>query len=512
MARAQLFLQWSLICRPRGLSYLSLLSLSGSTGHWGMFRIMFGFGSGLSTRVFAMMSILLLFLPWLSDLLLYNKVNTTIITVYDTAHTYNATAGVGPFNTSLVEPFIKQLNSMSPPSYPYQILPFSIYAVVYNLMANPWYSTVMEPISCPDPAGRCESYLLSGGTLLMEPAIPSGYDSFPFVKVDNVPAVQLEFTPSSNHSFSDSDCQVFGQANTLIAIRLCVAPSPSLPGSLDAGLFVCRNGTSPSPSAENSTALKCNPVSSISPSTFPNITTSFSLHTRTATLTLAQSNLSITSVSSLSPPLPFTHPLSSPSSLTAYRTALSLLLNFTRAGIPPPSSIAESFWSAGSNLDIFSTSGQLTHSFQSILAFPVWLFNTNNYGNLETWEHDTSSLPGEFHTTARVVRPYGKIKFDGVMVVVYVVLQGAVLGVLWGLWGWGLWEEWTLKGRDETGEGVRAGGENGMSMPVISNYPLFDIVFKARVGSGLGGKEVLTAGDGDIVRVMGEERVHVKME
>ena len=55
LSRALLFLQWSLICRPRGLSYLSLLSLSGSTGHWGMLRILFGLGSGLSTRAFAVM-------------------------------------------------------------------------------------------------------------------------------------------------------------------------------------------------------------------------------------------------------------------------------------------------------------------------------------------------------------------------------------------------------------------------------------------------------------------------
>jgi len=55
MARALLLLQWTLISRPRGIAYLSLLSLSGSTGLWGMFRIMFGFGSGLSTKAFAMM-------------------------------------------------------------------------------------------------------------------------------------------------------------------------------------------------------------------------------------------------------------------------------------------------------------------------------------------------------------------------------------------------------------------------------------------------------------------------
>jgi len=115
-----------------------------------------------------------------------------------------------------------------------------------------------------------------------------------------------------------------------------------------------------------------------------------------------------------------------------------------------------------------------------------------------------------------VVRPYGKIKFDGVMVVVYVVLQGVVLVVLWGLLGWTLNGGRDMVPEGENGEVIRGGrGErrsNGGMMPVISNFPLFDIAFKARVGRGLNGKEVWRAGDGDIVRMMGDERVHVKME
>ncbi|KAK4445350.1 hypothetical protein QBC34DRAFT_441760 [Podospora aff. communis PSN243] len=495
MARALLFLQWSLICRPEGLSYLSLLSLSGSTGSWGLFRIMFGFGSGLSTRAFAVMGIMLLFLPWLSDLLLY--INTTIITVYDTAHSYNATAGVGPFNASLVEPFIKQLNSMSPPDYPYQVLPYSIYAVVYNLMANPWYSTVVDPIACPDPSNRCESYLLSGGTLLMEPTIPPGYESYPLIKVPNVPTVQLDFTPplapELTHTFPPSDCDIFDHPTALIAIRLCITPSPSHPNHLNAALFICPNGTTPSPSGPICTPPQTSPLPQTPqpPHILPNLTTTFTLHTRTATLLLSQSNLSITSTSSLSPPLPNPIPTSS---LASYRTALSLLLNYSASGIPPPSSIAESFWSASSNAQILRSSGQLSHSFQSILAFPIWLFNANNYGNLETWGHQTGSLPGEFRTTASVVRGYGKIRFDGTMVGVYVVLQGVVLVGLWGLWV----GDWRWGGR-----------ERGV---VVSSFPLFDLVFKARVGGGVEGKEVGGMGDGEVVRLMGGRRVFVKME
>ena len=55
VSRALLFLQWGLICRPQGLAYRSLLSLSHSTAHWGMLRILFGSGSEFSTRAFAVM-------------------------------------------------------------------------------------------------------------------------------------------------------------------------------------------------------------------------------------------------------------------------------------------------------------------------------------------------------------------------------------------------------------------------------------------------------------------------
>ena len=424
--------------------------------------------------------------------MLTEPVNTTIIVVYDTVHSYSSTAGLGPFNASLVAPFIKQLNSLSP-GYPFQVLPFSVYAVVYNLMANPWFSTVLQPIECPD-SRHCESYLLSGGALLMEPWIPPGYESWPLIKVDNVPAMQLEYapitSPSHENVFSDSECQVFGENGVLIAIRFCVAPSASLPGVLNAGLFVCRNGTSASRAG-----LTCNQTTA---GTFPNITTSFSMHARTATLTLAQSNLSIVSVSDLSPPTPFLLPTSD---LEAYRMGIAFLLNFTAAGIPPPSSIAESFWSAGDT--VLQTSGQLMHSFQSILAFPVWMFNANNYGNLDIWDHDTGSLPSSFRTRASIVTPYSKIKFDGVMVVVYTVLQGATLLVLWGLLAWACWSY-------VRGMGLYSAGD--ASELAISSYLLFDIAFKSMVKVGMEGKEIWRAEDADVERLMGSEKIYVKME
>src|SRR3954463_16824253 len=65
--------------------------------------------------------------------------------------------------------------------------------------------------------------------------------------------------------------------------------------------------------------------------------------------------------------------------LPAYRDALRWLLNYTAADLPPPSSIAESFWSSQKLLADPSTWGILSQNFQSLLVFPFWLFNSNNW-------------------------------------------------------------------------------------------------------------------------------------
>ncbi len=48
--RALLCIQWGLIRRPDGLSYLSLLALSRSTADWGTLRLIFGRGSSWTSQ------------------------------------------------------------------------------------------------------------------------------------------------------------------------------------------------------------------------------------------------------------------------------------------------------------------------------------------------------------------------------------------------------------------------------------------------------------------------------
>lgn len=159
-------------------------------------------------------------------------VNTSIITVYDTAYTYNATAGVGDFNASLVQPFLNLLASLGP-QYQFDILPYTYFAAAYVLVMNPLIATVSTPVKCVDDG--CVSYLLSGGLEMVAPWIPKGYDSFPMVKINSAPSVQLDFTDPVSGSFLDSDCDVFGQLGFTIGIKFCVTAVPGSSESLRAG-------------------------------------------------------------------------------------------------------------------------------------------------------------------------------------------------------------------------------------------------------------------------------------
>ena len=156
------------------------------------------------------------------------------MTVYDTADIYNTSAGVGPFNSSLIQPFIESLQATAP-DYPYQVLPFTYFAAVYILVANPLISTISSPVHCLD-GSNCISYLLSGGLEMVAHWTPEGYEEYSMVKIDRVPSVQLDFSRPTSDKFYSTDCSIFGQSGTTIGIRLCVAQDQSTLGLVRAGL------------------------------------------------------------------------------------------------------------------------------------------------------------------------------------------------------------------------------------------------------------------------------------
>ncbi|KAI1767922.1 hypothetical protein GGR53DRAFT_480172 [Hypoxylon sp. FL1150] len=461
-------IQWIMINRQNGLSYPHLLALSPTTSISGLLSLVHSSSSKTPAQIWAILRATTSVVVWIAGLLLF--FNTTLVTVYDTAITYEATAGVGPFNGSLVQPFLQALRATAP-GYPYTILPYTYFAAVYTLVLNPLISSVSEPVSCQD--GKCFSYLLSGGLEMVAPWVPEGHIDYPMIKIDPVASLQMDFTQYASDEFEEVDCDIYGETGFTIGIRLCLVHEPTLPGSLRAGLFVCMNGT------DGDNCQVSQPA--------PNMTTTMSVFTRQATVVTARSNYSIINVESLTPPVPLIEGID----LQSYRAALNWLLNSSAANVPPPSSVSQSFWSSPAQMMDNSTYGILSQNFQSILAFPFWLFNENNWGNVETKSNQTNpALPAYFRTQASIVSPYSKIRFDPTMFALFVALQGLATALTWAalLWAWRV----------------------SQSLPTSSSFPLFDFAFRARLEGDVEVSETPVNKNRDIIRLMKDITVHKK--
>lgn len=147
-------------------------------------------------------------------------------------HSYNVTAGVGPFNGSLVQPFRDFLHTLAP-TYQFETLPYSYFAGAYTLVINPLVSVVAETRGCSD--NLCASYILSGGLEMVIPWVPQGYDDHSMVMVKNAPSIQVDFTGPTMERFNESDCDVFGETRVAIGIRLCLSQTPSNPETIRTG-------------------------------------------------------------------------------------------------------------------------------------------------------------------------------------------------------------------------------------------------------------------------------------
>ena len=403
-------------------------------------------------------------------------VRTSLIVVFDTVHSDTVTAGVGPFNASYVAPFFESLKALEP-GYPFNILPYSYTGQVHDLITNPFYTTTTDPIECQnngqDSVAQCAAYLLSGGIVNMVPWIDEGFPEHSQIRIERAPAIHVEFTSlPAGKTFDAASCQLFGSNTTIIAAKFCL--SQFSPTQLDAAIFVCTGGL-----------LNGECVSTSPP---PNITTRFSFHRRFATVLAAKSNLTITEASNLTSPLPISL---SASEVVAYRSILAWLLDFSASNIPAPSSIIESFWSSHEQLKHSFSQGVILREFRSVLVFPLWIFNANNYGNPGLSDRVLStSLPKEFYTTASVVRSYTKIKFEPTLVQVFAVFQGVAILFVWAVLVWAV--------------SVRR------SLPEISSFPIFDAEFKAEARGHQvpDAKGVWAYRDGDILDSMR----HVKVE
>ncbi|KAI9146898.1 hypothetical protein HJFPF1_13468 [Paramyrothecium foliicola] len=426
---------WIMMRRPGGFTYLSFLGLSPSTGYLGSLRLAFTVPWSLvplMTRLWALLKVVLKGGAWLSGLVLF--INTSSPMVYDHGYSYNITAGVGPFNSSLVRPFINFTQSLAPPDSEETVLPQTYLSTVNMLVMSP-----VITMSAPQARGATQdddgtSYLMVGGLESVTPWVPETYHEYGQVRLDKVPSIQLNFNLSTNTTFSDGDCDTFGQDGISIGMRLCVSNDPSRPASIRSGLFICPNGTN---------SDSCHPPEG----NLPNVTLTASFSARQATVVATRSNYSIVSLLDASEVEPF---LWSSSDMQAYREVFRWLLDYHAAGIPAPSSIVEFFWTASNQLSSKSTAGLIAHNFHSLLAFPFWLFNVNNWGNIDTRQNETiTGLPPQYYT---------KASLGQAIVFIWVVLVWTVI-------------IWTKQ-----------------SPPTISEFSMFDIAFKTKIKGPIRGE------------------------
>ncbi|KAF8847504.1 hypothetical protein BDZ45DRAFT_607375 [Acephala macrosclerotiorum] len=395
----------------------------------------------------------------------HSSVNTSVITAYHPNTTLDVVAGTGKFNGSYVESFLQSFNNT---------VPFWALASAYSFIENSFFSMPSNPVSCPKGGRQCNSYLLPGGTYLMYPQLSPPQSSNTVVSIYNASATQLEFSQglASSDKFSGEDCTVYGDENSYVAVKFCLAQSQSMAGALIAEVSACTNGTSAGDCLTTTSGFA------------PNISTTLTVYNRQATTVCSSTNNSILSVSDLGTPV-----TNSGINVTDLNLAVGWLLNYTAAGIPPESSINFMFWfdPSSSYESLWETNAYNT--LQSLLGFVIWEFSENNNGNPAVSDPEAKGqmpvLPEEFHTQASICETYLRFVINWEMFIVYVVLEGVVIMLCWAIVGWHI----SRRGKAE--------------LPEISSYPIVDFASKVETrGEGEGEwnlqlREKVTLKEGD---------------
>ncbi|KAL5343520.1 hypothetical protein BJX70DRAFT_394076 [Aspergillus crustosus] len=391
--------------------------------------------------------------------------------VYEHVLDYNVTAGVGQFNGSYVHEYIGNLQNREA-GYPYTVVPYWMQAIVNNLVTSPMHSVASIPVP------------VAARTYQHESLAPTDHPSAPVIQITNASSTQLDFRNDINQEdpFSGEDCNVYGADTSWVGIRFCVSTSTTANGSFAAGLYICPGGV------WNDT---CELGSA---SFYPNLTSTFSVFSRKTTSIVARSNMSIVSVTSSGPPT-----LNPSLDLENFRAAIDWILDFNASNIPSPTSIAQQFFSGRDQLQSAYWSPILIQTFHSILAFPFWFFNPNNFGNIEGYGTGiTPNLPPEFYITASVAVPHTKIIISTAMFTTFLTLQVILHLFIWALFAW-LCITYPR-------------------LPVITSYPLFNFAFKARLklditspgrdqfsqvlGKGIEPSKIIRASDGDVLSIL----------
>jgi hypothetical protein len=170
------------------------------------------------------------------------SVKTSLSVIYEPVFTYDVRAGIGPFNGSYVETYIKAFNTMNE-GYDLNVVPYSDMATIQSLVVNPMHSVQTEPVTCS--AAQCDSYLLPGGLATATPWPPVNYTGEDVIVIASAPATQVDFRDglAQGDSFQHDDCDTFGAEDVYIGLRFCSAWSNVQEGALIAGKCLSQHAT-----------------------------------------------------------------------------------------------------------------------------------------------------------------------------------------------------------------------------------------------------------------------------
>lgn len=70
---------------------------------------------------------------------------------------------------------------------------------------------------------------------MASPWEPENFTNYGIIRIENAPAVQLDFSTSVSSDFPDTQCDYFGQAGVRIGIRFCVIEDETVPSALRVG-------------------------------------------------------------------------------------------------------------------------------------------------------------------------------------------------------------------------------------------------------------------------------------
>lgn len=396
------------------------------------------------------------------------SVNTSVTNSCQTLRTFDVLAGTGPFNGSLVKPFLSTYNTT---------VPYFAIASSYSFISNPQFSVSLQPPSCAGGMVPCESHVLPGGTYLMWPQINDSVPVGLVVHIDNAPAMRLDFAQGLNTSddyFSPASCAIYGDG--IVALMFCLEKSATHHDALKAGtqlitlflcptadlweiasltltlgVYVCENGV------QNGECRAGNSGST------HNVTTTFSVAAYTASSITGAENNTILSVSSIA-----ATELKSSVDVEALSLAVGWLLNYTAAHLPEQSSVVFGFWETGPASYHAIWQASAYNLLKSTLAFLLWEFTPNNNGNPAVANaesnNQTPDLPAEFHAKASVCQPFIRFVINEASFIVYSVLHSVALLFCWSVVLMGYWHRARL--------------------PVTTSLPLVDFAAKLRCMPG----------------------------